>query len=130
MIVKPVISQSALTAKFLLALMELAGAGVDVLLELALARLEVAAGAVAVVAAAVAAGARDLVDLLELLLDDVLLDAAMAAEAGRAGHRPHLLRAVVHVLVVSHSAGDAWSLLLCVQCLLPTSEVLVNCMMR
>ena len=102
MIVKPVISQSALTAKFLLALMELAGAGVDVLLELALARLEVAAGAVAVVAAAVAAGARDLVDLLELLLDDVLLDAAVAAEAGRAALRPHLLREVVHLLVVSH----------------------------
>ena len=92
--VKPVISQSALTAKFLLALMELAGAGVDVLLELALARLEVAG--------AVAAGARDLVDLLELLLDDVLLDAAVAAEAGRAALRPHLLREVVHLLVVSH----------------------------
>jgi hypothetical protein len=41
----------------LLALVELARAGVDVLLELALARLEVAAGAaVAVVAAAAAAG--------------------------------------------------------------------------
>jgi hypothetical protein len=46
----------------------------------------------------------------------------VAAEAaGRARHRPHLLRAVVHLLVVSHWYGDAsleLGVVLGVQCLL------------